>query len=65
MIYTYIKLFSLEVLLEIILLALETKDEIVQLLRLLRQLGGVRSVDVQRFDPLLEDGSLLFLQLLL
>lgn len=50
---------------DVVFLTLQTRDEAVKFLELLRQSAGVGSTDLKRFDPLLENGSLLSLQLLL
>lgn len=55
----------LEALLEVVLFPLETEDMRVQFARLLGQLILVHSVNLERFDSLLHDRSLLRLQLLL
>ena len=61
----HLGLHVLVALLEVVSLALEASEQGVQLLGLLRQLGRVGPIDLEGLEPLLEDGALLSLQLLL
>ena len=62
---THVILLSLKALLQIVLVAHESSNSLVQLLRLDEQLVARHALDRQGLDPLGQDGALLLLQLLL